>query len=60
MKKILNILLVLLTISSSCALSGCTLYEDVDADINKRPQTTPTVDPLPWEPQPEDGTQTGH
>ena len=60
MKKIVNRLLVVLALSSSCALNGCTLYEDVDTEINKRPQTTPTVDPLPWEPQPEDETATGH
>lgn len=60
MKKILNRLLVVLTISSSCVLNGCTLYEDIDTEINKLPQTTPTVDPQLWEPQPEDGTATGH
>ena len=32
----------------------------VDTEINKCPQTTPTIDPLPWDPQPEDETETGH
>jgi len=60
MKKRLNILSTVLIICSLSALNGCTLYEDVDTEINKCPQTTPTIDPLPWDPQPEDETETGH
>ena len=62
MKTIPKQILMVLTLFSVIALSGCTLYEDIDIQTIDRPESTPVVDPQPWNPQPGDdgNTETGH
>ena len=53
--------LLLLAAISGMMKSGCTLWEDIDEEINRCPQADDTVEPSPWEPQPGgDDQSTGH
>lgn len=56
-----KVFLLLLAALSSIMMSGCTLWEDIDEEINRCPQVDDTVEPSPWEPQPGgDDQSTGH
>lgn len=53
--------MLVLAALSGIMMSGCTLWEDIDEEINRCPQADDTVEPLPWEPQPGgDDQSAGH
>lgn len=59
MKK--KTLLLLLSAACCILMNGCSLYEDIDEEINRCPRMDDMVEPSPWEPQPGGDDQTaGH
>ncbi len=60
MKKLSSLLLALAVCCAGALLGGCSLYEDIDTEINRRPETESGVQPGEWEAPEEGGEAVGH